>query len=95
MSIHQIHNLVNWRNHLRTLEGLKGDGKIAAIGATHYSPGAFGELKAVKWVLSDQRCHVVIPATSNAAHMSENAAAGDPPWFGPGEREYVAQLATS
>lgn len=48
----------------------------------------------LKWVLSDPRCHVAIPATSSAVHMRENAAAGSPPWFGPDERAYVARLAT-
>ena len=38
------------------------------------------------------RCHVAIPATSNPAHMRENAAAGNPPWFGPEERTYVTKL---
>ena len=47
----------------------------------------------LKWVLSDRRCHVAIPATSSPAHMRQNAAAGDPPWFGPDERAYVARLA--
>jgi len=47
----------------------------------------------LKWILSDPRCHVVIPATSSAAHMRENAAAGAPPWFGPDERAYVARVA--
>jgi aryl-alcohol dehydrogenase-like predicted oxidoreductase len=47
----------------------------------------------LKWVLSDRRCHVAIPATSSVNHMIENAGAGDPPWFGPGERELVARLA--
>jgi aryl-alcohol dehydrogenase-like predicted oxidoreductase len=46
----------------------------------------------LKWVLSDPRCHTAIPATSKAAHVDENAAAGRPPWFGPGEREHVAAL---
>jgi aryl-alcohol dehydrogenase-like predicted oxidoreductase len=47
----------------------------------------------LKWVLSDRRCHVAIPATARPAHMRENAAAGEPPWFGPDERAYVARLA--
>lgn len=167
VELYQIHNLLNWREHLDMLEAFKGEGKIGAIGATHYSPRAFGELIAVmktgritaiqipynpverevereilplaaelglgvvvmrpfaeggllrrtrtqaeleplnrfgvhtwaqallKWVLSDPRCHVAIPATSLPARMAENAAAGNPPWFGPGEREYVAKLALS
>jgi aryl-alcohol dehydrogenase-like predicted oxidoreductase len=47
----------------------------------------------LKWILSDPRCHVAIPATSRAGRSAENAAAGDPPWFGPGERDLVASLA--
>jgi aryl-alcohol dehydrogenase-like predicted oxidoreductase len=48
----------------------------------------------LKWILSDPRCAVAIPATSRPDRMSENAAAGEPPWFGPDERAYVAKLAT-
>jgi diketogulonate reductase-like aldo/keto reductase len=47
----------------------------------------------LKWILSDPRCHTAIPATSNPDRMTENAAAGDPPWFGADERAYVARLA--
>jgi diketogulonate reductase-like aldo/keto reductase len=47
----------------------------------------------LKWVLSDPRCHVAIPATSRPERAAENAAAGAPPWFGPDERELVARLA--
>jgi aryl-alcohol dehydrogenase-like predicted oxidoreductase len=47
----------------------------------------------LKWVLSDLRCHVAIPATSVPHHVMENAAAGKLPWFGPEERRYVARLA--
>jgi aryl-alcohol dehydrogenase-like predicted oxidoreductase len=47
----------------------------------------------LKWVLSDERVDVVIPATRRPERAAENAAAGDPPWFGPEEREYVARLA--
>ncbi len=47
----------------------------------------------LKWILSDRRCHVTIPATASAAHMRANAAAGEPPWFGEEERAYVTQLA--
>jgi aryl-alcohol dehydrogenase-like predicted oxidoreductase len=165
VDLYQIHNLRSWRDHLATLERLRDEGRVGAIGATHYSPSAFGELQTVmrtgrigvvqipynpherdaerevlplaatlglgvvvmrpfaegglvrrapaaaalaplrpfgvetwaqallKWVLSDLRCHVAIPATSRPERMRENAAAGAPPWFGPDERSYVARLA--
>ena len=48
-----------------------------------------------KWLLSDPRCHVAIPATSSPERMRENAAAGNSPWFGPEERALVAKLALS
>jgi aryl-alcohol dehydrogenase-like predicted oxidoreductase len=47
----------------------------------------------LKWVLSDLRTTVVIPATSRAERIAENAAAGHPPWFGPAERALVDRLA--
>lgn len=161
----QIHNLLNWKEHLSTLQRLKDEGKVLAIGATHYLSSAFCELRRVmetgritaiqipynveqrevereilpfaadldlgvvvmrpfgggsllrrsppreklahlkpfgvntwsqaliKWILSDPRCHNAIPATSSTVHMAENALAGEPPWFGPDERNYVLRLA--
>ena len=47
----------------------------------------------LKWILSDTRCHVAIPATSSPAHLRANAAAGKPPWLGPDERAYISRLA--
>jgi aryl-alcohol dehydrogenase-like predicted oxidoreductase len=47
----------------------------------------------LKWILSDLRCHVAIPATSSAAHLRANAAAGEPPWLGADERAYISRLA--
>jgi len=165
VDLYQVHNLVAWPDQLALLERLKEEGKVRAVGATHYSPSAFGELADVmktgrivaiqipynpherdverailplaedlglgvvvmrplgggglvrrlpserqlrplepfgvttwpqallKWVLSDRRCHVAIPATSKKGRTRENAAAGDPPWFGPEERALVARLA--
>ncbi len=165
VDLYQIHNLLNWREQLGLLEELRERGHVVAIGATHYSASAFGELRAVmqtgrisaiqvpynpqqrqverdilplaaelglgvvvmrpfgegdlfrrppapaalaplapfgvttwaqallKWGLSDPRCHVAIPATSQPARAAENAQAGSPPWFGAEEREYVARLA--
>jgi aryl-alcohol dehydrogenase-like predicted oxidoreductase len=140
---------------------------VVAIGATHYSPAAFGELAAVmrtgrvqavqvpynpverevereilplaeelglgvvvmrpfgegdltvrqppsraleplraygvetwpqallKWVLSDPRCHVAIPATSSATRVLENAAAGVPPWLDEEGRALVERLVSA
>jgi aryl-alcohol dehydrogenase-like predicted oxidoreductase len=48
----------------------------------------------LKWILSDPRCHVAIPATSSAEHMAEDAVAGDPPWPDRSARDLVARLAT-
>jgi aryl-alcohol dehydrogenase-like predicted oxidoreductase len=165
IDLYQVHNLVAWRDRLTMLEGLRDDGSIVAIGATHWSPSAFRELEKVmrtgrvtaiqvpynprereveerilplaadlgvgvvvmrpfgegslmrrppdvgalaplapfgvttwaqallKWILSDKRCHVAIPATSRAGRSAENAAAGGPPWLGPDERALVAKLA--
>lgn len=164
IDLYQIHNLVSWGEHLPVLEALRDEGRIRAIGATHYSPSAFEELKRVmktgritaiqipynplerqvereilplaadlqlgvvvmrpfgggglmrrmptetelaplkpfgvsiwaqallKWILSDERCHVAIPATSKVHRMEENAAVGAP-WFGKEERELVSRLA--
>lgn len=47
----------------------------------------------LKWILSDPRCHVAIPATARPSRLAENTAAGIAPWFGPAERDYVARLA--
>ena len=40
----QIHNLVAWPAHLTMLEAARDRGLVGLIGATHYSPAAFGEL---------------------------------------------------
>ena len=47
----------------------------------------------LKWVLSDDRVDVAIPATREPAHARANAAAGSPPWFGRDERALVEELA--
>jgi aryl-alcohol dehydrogenase-like predicted oxidoreductase len=48
----------------------------------------------LKWILSDPRVHCPIPATSKPDRATENAAAGEPPWFDEETREYVAGLAS-
>jgi aryl-alcohol dehydrogenase-like predicted oxidoreductase len=47
----------------------------------------------LKWIVSEPRCHVAIPATSSTEHMAEDAAAGHPPWLDPSARDLVARLA--
>ncbi len=47
----------------------------------------------LKWVLSDPRVDLAIPATRRRDHIRENAVAGEPPWLGAEERAYVARLA--
>src|SRR5207237_6245916 len=42
--IYQVHNLVAWQTQLQMLEELKGEGKVVAVGATHYLPSVFAEL---------------------------------------------------
>jgi aryl-alcohol dehydrogenase-like predicted oxidoreductase len=49
----------------------------------------------LKWILSDARCHVAIPATSKPDRMTANAAAGDPPWFDREARDLVGRLAAA
>jgi aryl-alcohol dehydrogenase-like predicted oxidoreductase len=165
IDLYQIHNLVNWREHLTLLEGLRESGHVRAIGITHYSSAAFREMRQImqsgrieviqipynpferevekellplaeemeigvvvmrpfaegalmkhqlgaeelavfapfgvqtwaqvllKWILSDRRCHVTIPATSQPQRVKENAIACSEPWFGEEERELVVRLA--
>jgi len=165
VDLYQVHNLVAWPKRLTALEALKAQGKVRAVGITHYSHAAFDEMQRVietgrvefiqipynaldrevekkllplaaslklgviimrplgagnllqhspsaaelapfeafgvktwpqvllKWLASDPRVSVVIPATSRPARMAENAAAGTPPWFDPDTREQVSRLA--
>jgi len=78
------------------------EGELAMSSPDAFRPEEFREFGVetwaqalLKWVLSDPRCHVVIPATSRPGRPTENAAAGDPPYFGPEERRRVAALAAS
>jgi diketogulonate reductase-like aldo/keto reductase len=47
----------------------------------------------LKWVLSDERVDVAIPATTRPERTAENAAAGSPPWLSPEQRTRVEELA--
>jgi diketogulonate reductase-like aldo/keto reductase len=43
----QIHNLVDWRTHLRTLRAWKAAKRLRYIGITHYTVPSLGDLAAV------------------------------------------------
>ena len=43
----QVHNLVDWRTHLRTLRAWKDEQRIRYIGLTHYTVPALDELAAI------------------------------------------------
>src|SRR5581483_4406534 len=47
IDLEQVHNLVAWRAQLDWLEEERDGGRIAFLGATHYSAGAFDELEQV------------------------------------------------
>jgi aryl-alcohol dehydrogenase-like predicted oxidoreductase len=47
VELYQVHNLVATERRLDTLHRLKEEGKVRAIGATHYSRAAFGDLMGV------------------------------------------------
>lgn len=43
----QVHNLVDWRSHLKTLKAWRDQGRIRHLGITHYHAGAYDELMRV------------------------------------------------
>lgn len=47
MDLMQIHNLVDWLTHLKTLKRWKEEGKIRYIGITHYTVSAHDELERI------------------------------------------------
>ena len=167
VDVQQIHNLVNWREHVEWIEDERAAGRVGMVGVTHWNRDALPDLAdalrtgrfeqvqlpynpaereceeellpiaaelglrvivmrpfgdggllgrwptpeeleplrpfgietwpqaLLKWVLSDERVDVAIPATCKPDRVRENAAAGSPPWLGPGERDYVARLAAA
>ena len=44
VDVYQVHNLVSWEAQLALLEGLREEGRVRVLGATHYQVSAFGEL---------------------------------------------------
>jgi aryl-alcohol dehydrogenase-like predicted oxidoreductase len=47
VELYQVHNLVAVERRLNTLHRLKDEGRVRAVGATHYSRAAFGDLASV------------------------------------------------
>jgi diketogulonate reductase-like aldo/keto reductase len=47
MDLMQIHNLVDWKTHLKTLRDWKENGKIRYIGITHYTESAYDNLESI------------------------------------------------
>src|SRR4051812_27288458 len=47
VDLYQVHNLVAWERRLETLQEFKAQGKVKAIGITHYSHSAFRELSQI------------------------------------------------
>jgi len=43
----QVHNLLDWKTHLKTLKAWKSAGRLRYIGITHYHAGAHADLMAV------------------------------------------------
>jgi diketogulonate reductase-like aldo/keto reductase len=47
LDLMQVHNLVDWRTHLRTLREWKAAGRIRYLGVTHHTAAAHAELERV------------------------------------------------
>jgi diketogulonate reductase-like aldo/keto reductase len=47
LDLMQVHNLLDWRTHLRTLRDWKATGRVRYIGVTHYTSSAHDELERV------------------------------------------------
>ena len=47
LDLMQIHNLLDWRTHLRTLRTWKDGDRIRYLGVTHYTASAYDELERV------------------------------------------------
>jgi diketogulonate reductase-like aldo/keto reductase len=56
LDLMQVHNLVDWRTHLRTLREWREAGRVRYVGVTHYTAGAHDDLERV---LRDERLDFV------------------------------------
>lgn len=63
LELMQIHNLVDWRIHLKTLRAWKEAGTFRYIGITHYQAGAFDEMERI--LRSEKLDFVQLPYSVN------------------------------
>ena len=47
MDLMQIHNLVDWKTHIKTLAKWKEEGRIRYIGITHYNEGGYEDVEKI------------------------------------------------
>ncbi|MBT1687750.1 aldo/keto reductase [Dawidia soli] len=47
MDLIQVHNLTDWKTHLRTLQRWKAEGKVRYTGITHYTESAHAQLEQI------------------------------------------------
>lgn len=47
LDLMQVHNLMDWQTHLKTLRGWKEQGRVRYLGITHYTESAYAELERV------------------------------------------------
>jgi aryl-alcohol dehydrogenase-like predicted oxidoreductase len=47
LDLMQVHNLVDWRTHLKTMRAWKDSGRLRYIGITHYTSSALDNLAAI------------------------------------------------
>ena len=47
LDLEQVHNLVDWQTHLRTLRDWKAAGRVRYLGVTHYTASAYGDLERI------------------------------------------------
>lgn len=59
IDLYQVHNMIDWRTHLSTLEELKGQGKIGMVGVTAMVHEAYPEI--IKLMKSSRIDAVQIP----------------------------------
>jgi aryl-alcohol dehydrogenase-like predicted oxidoreductase len=47
LDLMQVHNLVDWPTHLRTLRDWQAAGRVRYVGVTHYTASAYGDLERI------------------------------------------------